>query len=451
MIRYHARWLLPITSAPIENGVLGVDGDTITFVGSAAAAPAGNDVDLGNVLLMPGLVNAHGHLELTAMRGFLEALDFGDWILRLATAKRAVLTTLEMLVDAACLGIAEGLRSGVTTYGDTCHSGAVLSALRDCGVRGIMYQEVFGPDANQCDVAMAELRDQIAVARALETPLVRVGVSPHAPYTVSDRLYEACTRYALDERLPMALHVAEAEVETALVVDGRGRFADGLRARGIDVRPRGRSSIELLDRLGVLAASPLLIHCVRLSRADVEAIARSRACVAHCPAANAKLGHGIAPVRELLDAGVEVGLGSDSVASNNRVDLLEEARLAALFQNARLRRHDGLTSAEALRLATLGGAAVLGLSDRVGSLDVGKQADLVAFALDSPHAAPINQPEALPLYALRGTDATFVTVAGRVLVQNGSLCGGRAEDPGLPARVQAQADALRDWLHAMQR
>jgi 5-methylthioadenosine/S-adenosylhomocysteine deaminase len=450
MIRYHARWVVPITSPPIALGTVAVDGERIAYVGPRIGAPPGEDLDLGNVLLLPGLVNAHCHLELTAMRGFLEQLDFGDWILRLATAKRAVLTSLDMLRDAARLGIAEGLRAGVTTYGDTCHSGAVVDALRDCGVRGIMFQEVFGPDPAQCETSMAELRDQVAAARTLETPLVRVGVSPHAPYTVSDELYEAATRFALDERLPMALHIAEAEVERLLVEQGRGRFADGLRARGIAVHPRAGSPVALLGRLGVLEARPLLIHCVRLAAGDVERIAGSGAAVAHCPTANAKLGHGVAPIRELLDAGVRVGLGSDSVASNNRMDLLEDARLAALFQNARLARHDALTTVEALRLATLGGAMALDLDDRVGSLDVGKDADLAAFSLASTRGVPLHEPAAAALYALRGDDAVFVTVAGRVLVRDGSLVGA-AGDPDLSARVQAQGDALQSWLRKTQR
>ena len=449
MIRYRARWLLPISAPPVPDGVVAVDGERIAYVGAIAGAPPGTEVDLGDAVLMPGLVNAHCHLELTAMRGFLEELDFGDWILRLATAKRAVLTDVQMLVDSARLGIAEGLRAGITTYGDTCHSGVVVDALRDCGVRGIMYQEVFGPDPAQCEAAMAELRDQIAAERSLETPLVRVGVSPHAPYTVSDELYQAATQFALDERLPMAAHIAEAEVESQLVERGAGRFADGLRARGIAVRPRATSSIALLERLGVLDAKPLLIHCIRLTPDDVERVARSGSSVAHCPAANAKLGHGIAPLRELLDAGARVALGSDSVASNNRMDILEEAHLAVLFQDARLARHDALNATEALRLTTLGGAEVLGVADRVGSLEPGKEADLAAFSLSSPRGVPVHGPESAVVHALRGTDATFVAVAGRVLVRDGQLVGAAA-DPDLPARVQAQANSLQTWLRAMQ-
>jgi len=313
-----------------------------------------------------------------------------------------------------------------------------------------MYKEVFGPDPAQCASSMAELREQVAAARALETPLVRVGVSPHAPYTVSDELYEATTRFALEEDLPMALHIAEAEVESQLVERAEGRFADGLRARGIAVRPRATSSVALLERLGVLEAKPLLIHCVRVTPRDVERIARSGSSVAHCPVANAKLGHGIAPIRELLDAGARVGLGSDSVASNNRMDILEEARLALLLQDARLARHEAITAAGALRLATLGGAEVLGLDDQIGSLEVGKMADLAAFSLANPRGVPLHGPEAAAVHALRGSDATFVAVAGRVLV-DGRRLDGAAADPELPGRVQAQADALQEWLRAMQR
>src|SRR5690349_3452726 len=150
------------------------------------------------------------------MRGFLEDLDFRSWILRLTTAKRAVLSR-DMLLDAARYGIDEGLRHGITTYADTCDSGVAFDAMRERGVRGVMYQEVFGPDPAQCAVSLAELKDKIALLRPRETNLVRVGVSPHAPYTVSDSLFAAVGRYAHDNALPIAIHIAERQVEQDLV------------------------------------------------------------------------------------------------------------------------------------------------------------------------------------------------------------------------------------------
>jgi 5-methylthioadenosine/S-adenosylhomocysteine deaminase len=200
--------------------------------------------------------------------------------------------------------------------------------------------------------------------------------------------------------------------------------------------------VQLLRGLQVLEARPLLIHCVRVNAMDLHAIADSRSSVAHCPASNAKLGHGIAPLREMLDAGIAIGLGSDSVASNNRMDLLDEARLAVLQQRSRTARHDAVTAAQALDLATRGGARALGLDADVGTLEPGKAADLAAFPLD-PRAMPAHDPEAAAVFALHGTPAQLVTVAGRELVRDGRLL---VADPGLPARVQRTGDRLQEWL-----
>lgn len=442
MLRYRARYVLPISAPPLIDGVVGVDGGRITYVGSAAEAPPGEERDLGNALLLPGLVNVHSHLELTAMRGFLEDLDFRSWILRLTTAKRTVLSR-EMLLDAARLGIAEGLSRGVTTYADTCDSGVAFDAMLERGVRGIMYQEVFGPDPAQCRGSLAELQQKIERLRPLETPLVRVGVSPHAPYTVSDTLFGAVARYAVGADLPVAIHIAESQVEHDLVVHGTGSFADGLRARGIPVVPRARSPIALLSALGVLDARPLLIHCVRVDESDVATIAETRCAVAHCPASNAKLAHGVAPLATLLSSRVRIGLGSDSVASNNRMDILEEARLAMLFQRAHTGAPAAIPASIALSLATLEGARALGLDRDVGSLEVGKAADLAAFPLGG--AGPVFDPEAHAVLVLPGTMASLVTVAGREMVRDGKLMD---RDPELGDRVQRTADALDAWLRS---
>lgn len=442
MIRYHAAWVVPISAPPIARGVVAVEGDRIAYVGPADDAPDGSDEYLGEVILMPGLVNAHCHLELTAMRGFLEDLEFRRWILRLTAARRAVLDR-EALLDSARYGLEEGIRAGVTTYADTCESGVVMQAMREAGVRGIMYQEVFGPDPSQCAESARGLREKIAGLRYLETSLVRVGVSPHAPYTVSDDLFRATAALARELHLPIAVHVAESALEHRFIVDGEGSFADGWRRRGISVSPRGRSPIALLQSLDVLSAQPLLIHCVRVDAEDIRAIASTGCSVAHCPASNAKLGHGIAPVDELLAAGVAVGLGSDSMASNNRMDLLEEARLALLAQRARLSSHETPDAAAVLEMATAGGAAALGLSDVIGTLDAGKQADLAAFAMD--RCGPTFDPVTAAVFSIRGAGARFVTVAGRELVRGGEMV---ASNSALGARMQVLGGALADWLDA---
>lgn len=440
MIRYRARWVVPIATSPIADGVVAVDGGHIAYVGSGEGAPAGDEADLGNVVLMPGLVNAHCHLELTAMRGFLEDLDFRRWILRLTNARRAVLDR-DALLDSARYGIEEGLLSGITAYADTCSSGVVIQAMRDAGVRGIMYQEVFGPDPAQCAESIAGLREAVAGLRYLETPLVKVGVSPHAPYTVSNELLKATADLSREQHLPMAIHIAESEVEWELVVNAAGSFADGLRRRGIAVERRARTPVELLRDLGVLERQPLLIHCIRVDEQDIEHIARSRSCVAHCPASNAKLGHGVAPLDEILNAGIVVGLGSDSMASNNRMDLLDEARIALLAQRARTRSSESPSAEDVLALATIGGAQAIGIGDVAGTLEEGKQADLAAFSLDG--IGPTQDPMSAAVFSITASRARFVSVAGKVLVRDGRLV---SPSPRLEDRMRELGDRLAAWL-----
>jgi len=440
MIRYHARWVLPISRPPIESSTVVEHDGRIVFVGRRSDAPPGIDVDLGDVALLPGLVNVHTHLELTVMRGFLEDLTFRSWITRLTRARRAVLSPAA-LVDSARAGIAEGLLAGVTTYADTNDSGAPFRAMREMGVRGIAFQEVFGPDPAQCAESLAMLRAKIDAIRPEETSLVRVGASPHAPYSVSDALFEATAAYARHERLPVAVHIAESEDESRFVQHAVGLWAEDHRGRGIPTVVRGASPIRMLERTRVLDVRPLLIHCVRADEEDIAAIARHDCAVAHCPASNAKLGHGVAPLVGFLEAGVRVGLGSDSVASNNRMDLLDEARLAILMQRATLRRHDVVTAAAALELATLGGARALGLDGEIGSLDVGKAADLSAFPLHQARSVPVYDPATALVFSGSGLAATFVAVAGRPLVRDGHLVGDAADAP----TIHAAARALADW------
>ena len=440
MIRYRARWVVPISSPPIRDGVVAVQGSRIEFVGTLDDAPPGSDDDLGDVLLLPGLVNAHTHLELTAMRGFLEDLDFRRWILRLTNARRAVLDR-DALLDSARYGLEEGIRAGITSYADTSESGVVMQAMREAGVRGIMYQEVFGPDPRQSAESIAGLREKISGLRYLETPLVRVGVSPHAPYTVSDDLFRATTELARELALPMAVHIAESALEQQLVVDASGAFADGLRRRGIGLDRRASSSIQLLADLRVLDVAPLLIHCVRVDAGDIATIAASQSAVAHCPVSNAKLGHGIAPLTELLAAGIVVGLGSDSMASNNRMDMLEEARGTLLGQRARMRSHETPEAIDVLEMATIGGARAIGVDQLVGTLEAGKQADLAAFALDG--LGPIQDPITTAIFSVTGVRARFVAVAGKPLLRDGRLVAPRS---GLSQRMQSLGDSLADWL-----
>jgi cytosine/adenosine deaminase-related metal-dependent hydrolase len=444
---YRARWILPVTSAPIAEGavLVGDDGRIAAVAPAAALEPqeGWRVEELGEAALLPGLVNVHAHPELAMFRGALEDLCFRDWILRLVGVKRAALGEADYAA-AARWTLVEALRSGITTLAATESSGASAAALREAGLRGVVYQEVFGPDPNAAQDAMATLRGAVACLREHESDLVRVGISPHAPYTVSDRLFTAVAEFAREDGLPLAVHAAESAIEHRLVMHGDGDFAPGLRARGIATPPRGRSTIELLDRLGVLATRPLLIHCVRVDGDDLARIAGAGAAVAHCPVANARLGHGVAPYAAMVAAGVGVGLGTDSVASNNRLDLLEEARIASVLHRAAAAGCDLLGPAELLRLCTLDGARALGLDGRIGSLEPGKDADLCAVSLAAPHVRPVHDPAAAVLHAARGCDVVLTVVRGRVLHRDGRV---ETLDPiALEAAVEDAAARVREAL-----
>jgi len=329
-------------------------------------APAGvQTLHFPDAELLPGLVNCHTHLELTHLGGGAkhDEPEFLNWIRRVRELKET--TSAEAFYAAAVAGIRDCWARGVTCIAETGSTGAVMRGLHDLGGRGIVYQEVFGPDPAQMLASMAELKVAVLHLRPLATSQLVVGVSPHAPYTVSASLYDAVAQFARVERLPIALHVAESLEETALVREGNGPFAAALRERGIQVEARGVSPITYLMQRGVIKPGTLCIHCVQVDEVDVELLRVLRASVAHCPRSNAAHRHGRPPLGDFRHAGVPVGLGTDSVVSVGELDLWAEADAA------------GFSGHEALRMLTMEGARALGWEAEIGSLTVGKAGDLV--------------------------------------------------------------------------
>ena len=424
-----AQWVLPITSPPVPEGAVEVKGGRIRRVGRAGEILlAGGEplevIDFGCAALLPGLVNAHSHLELTVLRGLFEDLDFFRWIRRLTEAKYQHLNRSDFQVSSRW-GALEALRAGITTLGDASDRGEVFDALLESGQRGIVYQEVFGPHPSEAEASLKALEGAVDSLLARGAPRVKVGVSPHAPYTVSPRLFRDVTELALKRGLPLAIHAAESRWERLLVEEGKGPFAEQLRQRGIPWHAPGVSTVTYLSNLGVLQAKPLLIHAIDVSGEDLEKIRSSGSAVAHCPKSNAKLCHGVAPLVEILSKGIKAGLGTDSVASNNGCDLLEEARFACLLQRARSGASGldlGLLDARALlRLMTLGGAEALGLAGEIGSIDPGKAADLIAVDLSGSHLTPSYDPEVTLVSSATGRDVVWAMVDGRVLFEGGKV------------------------------
>lgn len=414
-----AEYVLPITSDPVSNGAIAIDGNKIAAVGTPDELqrqfPDASTTDHGEAAILPGFVNCHSHLEITSMRGALDDVehDFRSWLLKL-NGLRADLTD-EDICAAAVAGATEGVQAGVTCFGDIGRMGhAGIAALKQVGLRGIVFQETeFSPDNRTADDDFLKLATKYEQLKVEETELVRVGLSPHSPYTVGSRLFELIAQYAILNRVPLTIHAAESADETELLAYGTGLFRGFYDKFELEWHSPHCTPIEYLERLGVLSTQPLLAHCVRVSTSDLSKIKANGAKIAHCPKSNAKFGHGYAPFEQFQDAGIVVGLGSDSVASNNVCDLLEESRFAALVARNREGSQRFITAKEMLETATLGGAKALGLSAEIGSLEPGKQADFVVISLSNTAQQPIGDIHTALIFASNARDVVLTMVAGK--------------------------------------
>jgi 5-methylthioadenosine/S-adenosylhomocysteine deaminase len=427
---YSARWVLPIVSPMIVEGAVAVDNSSIVAVGPRTEIisqfPDSHMTDFGEAAILPGLINAHSHLELTVMRGFLEREenDFFAWLRKLTLA-RLTMTPEDLLVSATC-GAIEAARAGVTCLGDASAAATQsIAALQTVGLRGTVYQESFGPDPRLARDNVAELREQISQLRDLEDHRVRIGVSPHSPYTVSGLQLELISRLALDQEIPLMIHAAESQAERLFMQAGLGPFAEGLRTRGIEWQAPGISTIQYLKRHRVLETKPLLAHCINVDDVDLELINQSSSGIAHCPKSNSKLGHGRAPFANFLAQAVRVGLGSDSVASNNTCDILEEARFATLLARTDIDQETSaaISAEQSLFAATLGGARAMGIDREVGALAPGMQADIAVVALGGAHQQPLDDPAAALVFASSGRDVLMTMVAGEEIYRDGVVSG----------------------------
>jgi 5-methylthioadenosine/S-adenosylhomocysteine deaminase len=410
---YSARWVLPVSAAAIEHGAVAVDGQRIAGVGPEAEVVAkfrGAGIEsLGEAVILPGLINTHTHLELTALRGYLEKeeQDFFAWLRKLTIARLERMTPDDLRVSATW-GAGEAVRAGITCVGDASDSALLsMQALQEVGLRGVVYQESFGPDARLAQENFEKLKVKLGELHEQESELVHAGISPHAPYTVCGPQLELIAELALAEGMPVMMHAAESEAEDLLLREGCGAFAEGLARRSIEWKAPGISTIQYLKQVGVLSTQTLLAHCVRVDDNDIETLRETGCAVAHCPKSNAKLGHGRAPFAKFIEAGVLVGLGSDSVASNNTCDMLEEARFATLLSRA---AGTHISAEQALRAATFG-----------GELTEGSKADLIAVRLNGVHQTPGYDPVATLIFASSGRDVMLTVIDGREVYRDGRV------------------------------
>lgn len=414
-----------LSDGVIECGELLARDGEIVYVGEERAEGEGGEVEeieAGGRLLMPGFVNAHTHLAMTLFRGFADDMPLKPWLEEKIWPTEMKLTG-EDVYWGSMLGCVEMLQAGVTCFNDMYHyfEEGTRAAL-DMGIRALPSAVLLGfagdPLANLGKAVEFSLR-LLGSGQSVVTPML----GPHAPYTCPDELLVAVAEAARENGLSIHIHLSETAHEVA----------ESVAAHGVTpVR-------HLLD-LGVLEGPVTAAHCVHLTDEDIEILTEKRVGVAHCPGSNMKLASGFQPLPKLLAAGAVVGLGTDGAASNNNLDLLEEARLAALIHKGYTGDPTAVSAHEALRMASRGGAKAVGLSERVGTLEVGKRADCILVDLGGAHTQPLFDVLSQMVYAARSADVRTVVVDGEVLVEEGRMT--RVDEAEVVAKAGESARRL---------
>jgi len=445
---YRANWVLPIVADPIADGAVVVEGSVIKAVGPyaqiAGANPGAEVVDFHDAVLLPGFVNCHAHLEYAAFRGLLDNDEFGPWILNFMDYK-AKLDDADYAVSAM-LGAAECLGSGITTVAESMYSGQSLPAINQSGLRARAYTEAFGIDDNQLAGTLAQLAARLDELEARAGELVEIGIFPHATYTVSANLYRAIAELARERGMMMATHLAESKAESTYIRSGTGVLAFDLREKvgwdRFDRQPFGVTPVKYLQQWQVFGHDFLAVHCVRVSDADIEILAKRDVAIAHCPKSNAKLGCGIAPLPAFLAAGIRVGFGTDSPASSNIMDMFGEMRTAIFLHRGIQADASALRADQCVRLATLGGARALGMDHLIGSLEPGKQADIIAVDTEFSHFTPVYDPYSALVFGANQEDVFFAMIAGRTLYDKKVLVTMDEEE------INSRATGVKEKLRA---
>ncbi len=423
-LRIDAPWIVPVEPAGVLSGhALVVDEGRILAIVPAAEADAAYapraTVTLATHALIPGLVNAHTHSAMALMRGIADDVPLQAWLEQHIWPREGRFVSPEFVYDGTLLASAEMLRGGVTCCHDMYfYPDAAARAYDDAGIRALVGMPVLDfPTPYAADADMYLALGLAARDAWKHSPRLAFALAPHAPYTVGDTTWERVVMYGRQLDLPIGTHVAETAGEVA-----------AQRAA------TGESPLARLDRLGATGPTFIAIHAVHVDAADVAALAAQGCHVVHCPASNLKLASGIAPVPALLAAGVNVALGTDGAASNNRLDVFEEMRLASLVAKVGSGDAAAVPAATALAMATINGARALGMDARTGSLVPGKAADVVAVDFSGVATQPVFDPVSHLVYAAGRDCVTDVWVDGvRIVERRHLIC---VDEAALLARAR---------------
>ena len=407
-----ARWIVPVDPSEVvleNHAVVVKDGRIVALLpqGEVAGrfAPRSRQC-LDQHVLIPGLVNLHTHAAMTLLRGLADDLPLMQWLQEHVWPAEAEHVSAQFVYDGTLLACAEMLRGGITCFNDmyffprAAADAALASGMRAAiGLITVDFPSNYAADADDYLAKGLAVRDQL-----LDEPLLSFCLAPHAPYTVGERSFARVLTLAEQIELPIHLHLHETVQE---LEDSQRRF--------------GMRPIERIRRLGLLSPALIAVHAVHLNAQEIKLLAEHGCSVAHCPSSNLKLASGIAPITELAANGVNIGLGTDGAASNNRLDLFQEMRLAALLAKEQAGRADAINAHQVLHMATLGGARALGLEASIGSISPGKWADLCAVRLSHMALVPCYDPVSHLSYVVGREHVSEVWVAGRMRVENGQL------------------------------
>jgi 5-methylthioadenosine/S-adenosylhomocysteine deaminase len=430
-LRIDAAWIVPVEPAGTLAGhSLIVDTGRIVDLLPSSAADGKylprERASLPTHVLVPGFVNAHTHSAMTLMRGIADDVPLKPWLTQHVWPREGRFLSPEFVHDGTLLACAEMLRGGVTTCNDMYfYPGDAARAYEESGMRALIgmpildFPTAYAADADACLARGLEARDAWK-----HVPHIAFALAPHAPYTVGDATFAKVVTYARQLDLAIETHLAETRAEV-----------DEARAA------TGTTPLARLDALGATGPNFIAVHAVHLDDRDIATLVRHRCHVVHCPASNMKLASGIAPVAKLLEAGVNVALGTDGAASNNRLDMLSEMRLASLLAKVSTGDAAALPAHAALAMATLGGARALGFEDVAGSLARGKEADAVAIDLGGIAAQPVFDPVSHLVNVAERSDVSDVWVRGRRMVASRSLVA--LDESAILART-------RIWQHKLQ-
>lgn len=413
-----------------EDGAIAVDGDKIVSIGPDKDVKkrftADKIIQANDRLVMPGLVNTHTHASMVYFRGLADDLHLREWLENHIWPAEAKYVNPDFVREAVKLAAIEMIKSGTTVFCDMYFAqDSAAQSVKEVGIRAVLGEGLLDfPTPISKNPEEGLKNSEEFIKNWLEDELVVPAVAPHALYTCSADLLKSAKKLADRYGLPLHIHLAEESWEVEKIKE-----------------EQGKSPVEYLQSLGFLGEKTSAAHVNWVSKKDIKILAHTKTGVCHNPQSNMKLATGFCPVSDLLDAGVKVGLGTDGASSNNDLDMLGEMMTASVLQKAFKKDPSVLKAREVVNMATRGGASVLGLEEQIGSLEVGKKADIILINLDQPHLVPMYDVYSHLVYAVNGADVDTVLINGRLVMEKRKIL--TEDEKTIIARAKAFAQKLR--------